>query len=314
MGVAVEIKPVITQDELLGLLTGVFVGPVTAVHSINSGQIAKAFFFEAAGQEYVIRLTRPNVAVGLHKDAFAYRHFASPRLPIPPVVRMGDYAGYTYAITRRMPGKILDEYSGEAYEALVPSMIETLDAIHQTDVSGTTGYGSFDGQGMGLFASWPDFLLTVGDEEDDGGFYGKWHGLFETTFLDRGLFDEIYAEMKALLPFCPAERYLVHADYAFSNVLAADGQVTAVLDWANAYYGDFLFDVAWLIVGMERVDFDGRFRRYYQSQGRIIPHYDERLRCCTCYICLDAFRFYAKTGQETAYQWVKKRISHILDD
>ncbi len=308
-----KIKPIISQAELLALLAEIFTAPVTAVQPINAGQIAKAFFFAAGGNEYVIRFTQPNMGMGLQKDQYAYKHFAAPRLPIPPVVRMDEYRGYPYAITRRMKGKPLEDFTGEAYAALIPSLVETLDAIHQTDVSGTTGYGSFDGQGAGLFASWPEFLLHVGNEEDDGGFYGKWHGLFETTFLDRGLFDEIYAEMKALLPFCPAERYLVHADYAFSNVLAAGERVTAVLDWANAYYGDFLFDVAWLIVGMEGVDFDGRFRRYYQSQRRTIPHYNERLRCCACYICLDAFRFYAKTGKESDYHWMKKRILHILE-
>ena len=40
--------------------------------------------------------------------------------------------------------------------------------------------------------------------------------------------------------------YLLHGDYGFDNVLVDQGKISGVLDWANAKYGDFLYDVAWL--------------------------------------------------------------------
>ncbi len=303
----------IASDALLALLSKVLGARVTQIRPIEYGQIAKAFFFQAQGQDFVVRFTQPNMAIGLHKDLYAYTHFTSPQVPVPPVVCVDEYQGITYAITRKMPGKTLDSFSGEAFEALIPSLIVTLDNIHQIDVRSAAGFGSFDGEGVGLFKSWPDFLRLVSEEEDERWFYGKWHTLFETTFLDRGLFNSIFAEMAALLPFCPAERHLVHADYGFSNVLADSGQITAVLDWANASYGDFLFDVAWLDIGLPGLDFNGRFQHFYHINNRAIPHYHERLRCYHCYIALDSFRFYAKTGQETAYQTMRNRILTILE-
>jgi aminoglycoside phosphotransferase (APT) family kinase protein len=45
---------------------------------------------------------------------------------------------------------------------------------------------------------------------------------------------------------CPEERRFLHGDDGFGNVLARDGEVTAVLDWLDAKDGDFVDDVAWL--------------------------------------------------------------------
>ena len=307
-----EIKPLITQTELLALLSERFGTPVTQVEPIATGQMAKGFFFKANDEAYVIRFTRANVAFGLSKDLYAYTHFSSPQVPIPEVICIEPYREFTYIITRRMPGKILDLLSVEEYMQLLPNLIETLDAVHQTDVSQTRGYGSFDEQGNGPLSSWSEHLLHVAEEEDERWFYGKWHTLFDTTFLERDLFERIFGEMKSLLPFCPTERFLVHADFGSDNALAENGKITAVLDWANSVYGDFLFDVAWLDMWSPQLDLNGRFRQYYQAQNRHIPHYDERLRCCQCYIALDSFRFYAKTGQEEMYKRMRAWILDVL--
>ena len=71
-------------------------------------------------------------------------------------------------------------------------------------------------------------MLNVFNEKE-GDFYGRWHGLFETSFLERPLFDQLYAEMESLFPYLPDERHLIHGDYGFNNVLAQDGEITAVI-------------------------------------------------------------------------------------
>jgi len=308
-----EIKPPITETELNTLLAERFGAPASKLEPIKSGQMAKGFFFTVNDEDYVIRFTRANVAMGLYKDQYAYTHFASDKIPIPPVVSVEKFKDFTYAITRKMPGKILDHLSKEDYLQLFPSLIETLDAIHQIDVSQTNGYGSFKPDGNGLTASLAEHFLHVGEEEDERWFYGKWHTLFDTTFLERELFWSVYQEMKNLLPYCAEARFLVHADYGSDNALAKNGKITAVLDWANAIYGDFLYDVAWLDMWSPELKINGRFKQYYQKQGRNIPNYAERFRCNQCYIALDSFRFYAKIGNEEMYQWMKDRILGILE-
>lgn len=117
-----EIKPFITQTELLALLTERFGTPITHIEPIATGQIAKGFFFTAHGEQYVIRFTRANMAMGLHKDQYAYTHFASPQIPIPPVIGVDEFEDFTYIITQRMPGKILDRLSEAEYLQLLPSL------------------------------------------------------------------------------------------------------------------------------------------------------------------------------------------------
>ncbi len=101
--------------------------------------------------------------------------------------------------------------------------------------------------------------------------------MFDERFLDRQYFDDILARMNYLLKYCPEERYLVHADFGFGNVLAHEGKITAVLDWTEARYGDFLFDVAWLDLGVPEMDFISCFRNYYASMECNVPYFEERI-------------------------------------
>ena len=150
------------------------------------------------------------------------------------------------------------------------------------------------------------------EEEEDWNFYGKWHTLFDNTFLERDVFDSIYRKMSRLLDSCPEERYLVHGGYGFSNVIAHEGSITGVLDWIDAKYGDFVYDIAWLNLWSPEVNFGELFRQFHHQQGVSIPAYDERLRCYQCYISLDALRFFAKSNQPDAYQWARKRIFDLI--
>lgn len=309
-----EIKPLITKSEIEALIQRIWGTTATQIEPIASGEIAASYFFNVDAKGYVIRFTQPNMATGLYKDEIAAKHFSSPMLPVPPIICVEEHQGLTFAITQKMIGETLDALTDEAYETAVPSVIATLNQIQQTKIDAFgSGYGRFDDKGIGPFASWPEFLLSVKDEEPAGSFYGKWHHLFETSFLEKELFDKIYSLMESHLAYCPEERFLIHGDYAFNNVLVKDGKVTAVLDWANAAFGDFMLDVASLNLLKPNIGFNGRFQAYYQTHNMHIPHYNERLLCCSCYAALDGLRYYAKTGQEEGYQWIRGLILHFLE-
>jgi len=83
------------------------------------------------------------------------------------------------------------------------STFDTLDAIHEVEVVDGRGYGPFGDDGAGQVASWWDSLVVIREEEEVWGFYGKWHRLFEDSFLERELFDRIYYRMIALLERSP---------------------------------------------------------------------------------------------------------------
>ncbi len=308
------VKPHVDILRVAELLNGRFGQPVERLAPVGTGQIASVFAFGVAGQEYIIRFVTSKMAASFGKDQFAFRRLSSSSVPVPPIIHTGVFDDLRFALSPRFPGVPLDQLSDEEHRRSIPAIIDTLDAIHQTDIGDTNNFGFFDDRGVGLSRSWPEYLLSVADEEPEEGFYGKWHWMFDETFLDRGLFESIYRQMEALLKYCPAERFLVHADYGFGNVLAQDGRITAVLDWANAVYGDFLYDVAWLDLGCPGFDYQSRFQEYYRARNRSIPHYRERVVCYQCYISLDSQRWYAKTGKLKNYEWMRSRILGILQD
>lgn len=306
------VKPQIEIADVLEMLNGLFES-VSELAPIGTGQNARVFSFRAGVDEYVVRFVDDVISEAFGKDQLMADWLASSSIPVPAIVARGTYQDLHYAISKKVPGAQADELSADEFSSLVPSLMDVLDAIHQVDVSDTTGYGPFDEHGVGRYSSWAESLLSLAEEENEGGFYGKWHRMFDETFLDRDYFDEVLACMKSLLKYCPEERYLIHADFGFGNVLAENGKVTAVLDWAEARYGDFLCDVAWLDLGLPQFDFSSRFRDYYLSKGREIPNYQERIDCYQLSISLDSQKWYAKTGQREANDWMKERIAPLVD-
>jgi hygromycin-B 4-O-kinase len=82
----------------------------------------------------------------------------------------------------------------------------------------------------------------------------------------------------------------------------------------NARYGDFLYDVAWLDLWSPKDGWHDRFRQYYQSRGRDIPFYSERILCYQTNMSLDALKFYAKGGNKAAYEWIRDLIFSLLQN
>lgn len=196
---------------------------------------------------------------------------------------------------------------------MVPQLIDLLDAVHQLDVSDTSGYGTFDYLGNGLSSSWRNSLLLIGQEEDERDYFGKWYHLFDDTFLERDLFKDLYQRMKHLLAYCPEERYLVYGSVSLRNTLAENGRITALLDWIDAKYGDFLYDVAYLDYWCGWLRVSERFLEYYRAQRREVPFYAERVLCYQCHHALGGMRFFAASGDEQGYQLTRAIIRQKLD-
>jgi hygromycin-B 4-O-kinase len=306
-------QPQLEPAAVLALLQEHMPAPIERLEAVTGGQIARTFSFASGGQEYIVRFNTTHMGANFAKEAYIYDHFASPLLPIAPVMHVGHFQDLIYAISRKLPGRPLTTLSRDEHVALLPALMRTLDAIHACDIGDQPGWGTFGDDGAGLFTGWRASLALINQEEPEWDFFGKWHTLFDTTFLERAVFDRIYSRMTDLLPFCPEDRSLVHGNFGFGNVLAQDGRITGVLDWIDAKYGDFVYDIAWLDFWAPDFDVPARFAAHYASAGTNVPHYDERVLCYTCYIGLDALRFFAKTTQEDAYRWTRERLLARLD-
>ncbi|MBI5929031.1 MAG: aminoglycoside phosphotransferase family protein [Chloroflexi bacterium] len=307
------IKPTIALEAVQSLLVEFLGDRVTDIAPIAEGQISRVFACMAAGQGYIIRFAEPNVS-GFQKEQFLFTQLTpqQPRLQekVAPPIHLGHFGDYEFIITRRLAGQPLTSLTPAEYQVVLPSLIETHYLIQRIDVGATAGYGHVDNDGQGLFDSWPAFILDVREEQDESLFYGKWHHMFDDTFLNRAQFDTFFAKMEGLLTFCPSDRWLIHGDYGFDNVLALDGRVTGVIDW-SIKYGDFLMDIGFLQLWTPDIDYAALVRAYYQGQGLEIPNLTERVRCYELYVGLEAMKFFAKTNQQPAYEFVCKRLTDI---
>ncbi|MFL5734063.1 MAG: phosphotransferase family protein [Chloroflexia bacterium] len=315
-----NIKPLITPEMALPALQQYFDRPILDLTVVQGGQVAQTFSFAVAPspgaprsetRHYIARFNA-TMLVNFEKEAYAYEHFASPTIPIPRVVHLGRLGDVHFAIAEKSPGKSLLEIARSDYLALIPKLIDLLDAIHQLPIGDHPGYGIFGGNGEAFWPTWRAHLAFVREEEPKGDFYEGWHSLFQTSFLERDLFDTLYARMTQFLDSCPEDRYMVHGGYGFGNVLVDNGRITAVLDWMDARYGDFLYDVAWLDFWSPDDAWHDRFQQHYQHTGKPVHSYDERILCYQCYMALETFKFSAKAGDKSLYDFAKARIHSLL--
>jgi hygromycin-B 4-O-kinase len=302
------LAPLLPDEALRALLAAALPGWAGALTPLRGGGTARVYTLEHAGAPLVLRLSA--LSESFAKDAHAATHFATPGLPIPAVVAWGQAAeGVLYALTRRAPGAPLNTLAPERQRDLAPAVLDVLDQIHAIDVSATSGYGYWSPNGPGRWPSWAAFLQSVTDEEQEGPFQG-WTKLFDDGRLDRAGFTTIYEAMVTLSDDVTPERTLVHGDLGFDNILADEHGLTAVLDWANAMYGDPLYDLAWLSFWPSPVDWLELWRR--RPQARWDAEADRRVVCCWCYQALIAMRFFAITGQPQVGDWVRDQMFERL--
>jgi hygromycin-B 4-O-kinase len=304
-------KPTIEQEAILTLLNKQFGTTIDGLEAIQTGHMSQAYSFTANGKGYILRFNPSSES--FEKDAYAYNHYASTSIPIPRIVTIGRVEELAYAISEKLPGTMLNFMSDAEYQKVIPPMLEVLDAIHYVDVSNQPHYGYVNARGIGQSASWRGHVADIYEEHPED-FYGHWHTLFQSSFLERSVFDTVYQKMLALLDYCPEERYLLHGDYGFDNVLAHEGKITAVLDWALSQYGDFLYDAAYLHYFSYQYNFLELFREFYASKNRSIPFYTERMICYTCLIGLNAMKFFAMAQLQQEYTWARERILSLVAD
>lgn len=301
------LKPVVDEREVAALLEREFGEPIHGLSQIAGGNVARTFAFDVGGHAYVVRFNQ-HMAANFEKEALIAGRLDPARVPVPRIIRLGRLGDLRYAVSERIDGTPLTRLPPAEAAALAPALLDTLDAINAVDRGAAAGAGIFGDDGDGLFPSWRAYLEAVRDEEPEWDYFGKWHVLFDTTFLERDVFDRLYERMAGLLDACPEERQLVHGNIGFGNVLARDGRIVAVLDWLDAAWGDPVFDVAWLDFWGVGANWATTFRERQTRAGIDVPNFDERIRCYQLCDGLGAMKFFAKQGAEAEYRWVRERL------
>jgi len=267
---------------------------------MQEGKVSQAFSFEC-DTGYVIRVNRS--IASFQKDAYAYKHFHSDRIPIPQVIQLGHIdEQHAFCITEHTPGLTLQDVDHKAIKQLLQPTIEVWFALQEYDLSHTSGYGNFDVDGRGQYATWRAYLFSI---LNTASFY--------QDHADQPLLNDIIAIFTSSIQYCPEEHYLVHGDFGSNNVLTDGTRIMAVLDWDCAKYGDPLFDVATAYFWSTWLDCMAAQAQYYEMHLKYLPNYIERLLCYQLHIGLsEIFDNILHRNWQMA-QWTIKRSVEIIN-
>jgi len=285
------------------------------VEHVADGAWSRCFGFTLDGSELVIRFGRH--LEDFERDRLA-AHFAARNLPIPQVIEIDEAFDGWYCVSTRSRGTPLEQLETDEWQATVPSVLATLDALRRTDISATTGFGAWNHEGRAPHATWADYLASVMDDPPEHRTHGWKRRLLDSPTGDAG-FCRAFEVMVDLAGTFVVDRTLVHNDLLNRNALAAGNEVTAVFDWGCSIYGDFLYELATFVFwgpwhpAIEGSDILTVSVDHYGDIGLEVPDIEARLRCCLLHIGLVHVAYNAFIGDEKTLALTDRRMSHFVD-
>jgi aminoglycoside phosphotransferase (APT) family kinase protein len=279
---------------------------------LTGGLWSTTFAFREKRREYVVRFHERRD--DLEKDQLAER-WRSPTLRVPHMVEIGDHGSGGYGIAERVAGAPLDDLDHVGMRRILPSLFAAMDAMRDADLTGTTGFGLWHGDGRAEHATWPDNLVR----EDPPGERGAQRERLRQSALGNREFDFGLTRMHELMPYAPAERFLVHNDLLNFNVLVDEGGVI-LLDWGASIFGDFLYDAAlltfwwpWYANRWGPIDIRREIEHHYRAIDLDVPHFRERLRLCELDIGISHIAFQVARGEREHSKWTARRTADLAE-
>jgi hygromycin-B 4-O-kinase len=290
-------------------------GAVREVSEAGRGEWSVAYAFEAGGRQLVARFGR--LREDFEKDRIAAL-FASPALPVPAILEIGETAGTYYAISELVRGAFLEQLDAAGMRRALPALFAALDAARTVDISRYSGYGMFGVDGIAPHPTWRSALLAIAADHPSGRIAG-WRRRLEEHLSGARAFDRAYNLLEQSVAACPDERHLLHGDLLNRNVFVQGELIAGVIDWGCGAYGDFLYDVAQLTfwrpwyTAWREVDIAAEAQRHYSAIGLDVPGFAERLRCCELSIGLDACAYQAYLGRWDDLAWTVRRLERAIE-
>lgn len=270
-------------------------GELRDLAPIGAGEWSSAFSFTTAHGERVARFGR--YRTDYEKDRIA-AEFARPGLPVPAVLEIGEALGCVYAVSERAHGIGFDALDRAGYARVLPAVFDLVDALRTVTVPGGSGFGLWGADRIAPDASWREFLLHV-ERDEPGSRAHPWRPRLRAHPGAAERFDAGLALLQESLEVCPEARHVIHADLMGDNLLVSGKRVVAVVDWGNALYGDWVYDLARLTFWtpwfpeLELLDLGARVAERFGSE----PDFEARLRCYHLHLGLEAQAYNAFTDR-----------------
>jgi hygromycin-B 4-O-kinase len=304
-------KPDISAQDTLQFLHDKLNDDIAHLTLLSGGEWSQAYSFVHQHQKYVLRWCHSSET--FEKDAAASR-FSSAAMPVPSIIDAGAQFDTYFAITEFAQGKFIEALTSSELDNTLPALFSLFDALRNTDLANTTGYGGWDKDGIGDHKSWKEFLLAVKGDRDENSTEG-WYADLANSSVGTQVFNQVYAQLEALVEKCPEERALIHSDLLHSNLLVSDARMSAVIDWQCSLYGDSFYDVAWFIYyapwfpQFEAVQLRQKLLAHFEASKANHANLDARLRCYQLHIGLGSIAY---NSFKKDWKTVQEDVEYVL--
>jgi hygromycin-B 4-O-kinase len=301
-------KTAVSVDEAKDYLKNIAGSEISNVVPIDMGELSRVFSFSKGNKEFILHLRTDRDS--LDKAKYMYDQYSGYSIPIPKVVSIGNAGQLYYSITEKAPGRPISTFQPEEVELILDELAKEFTNVNNINIDKSKGYGWFSPSGTAAFNTWTECLEDFFNIESS--FYGDWTRLYEESFLERDIFENLYARMLDLTKYSPEEPYLVHGDFHLGNMLSDGSKITGIVDWEMAMYGDFMLDLGVMHFWAPDLRFPQRVKEAWEEKGRIIEHFEERLLCYQIFKGIDGLRFFAKKNEKPSYEYVKGKLEALV--
>jgi len=298
-------KPVLEIPEVEMVLSHYFGSEATGLTLLQGGNLSTVFSFSISDKEYVIKFS--DLAGSFETGRFVANLLSPQGIPFPRCLTLGNYKSLNYLISEKISGHNLASCSPEQQRQMLPELIQILTRMNHIDLGETSGYGMINSNGNGKYNSWKEYVIAINAEDQTGTFWEGWYSLFETSCLEKDVFDECYHRLLEYCTYNEPHRHFIHGDFHQWNILSDGQRITGIID-SNCKYGDFLVDLATLDWHMKNLGVIQEYENYQQKTGIFIPHFTERVIGAKYYNGLIGLRFYAKMGWNDAYMYLRNEL------
>jgi hygromycin-B 4-O-kinase len=284
-------KPTLPTENSLQFLQEKFNHDVEELTLLSGGDWSQAYSFVHQHKKYVLRWCHSSET--FEKDAFASQ-LSSETMPVPRVIDTGNQFDTYFAITEFAEGKFIDKLTAAEVENLLPALFGLFDTLRTVDLTGTSGYGGWDKNGIGSRKSWKDHLLGVKVDDNPDRFTYGWYANLAKSPVGTQVFDQLYPQFESLVQQVPEVRQLIHSDLLNYNLLVSDTRISGVIDWQCSLYGDALYDVAWFnfyepwYPEFAKVQLGQKLMAHFEAASSDASNLKARLLCYQMHIGLDS--------------------------
>lgn len=270
---------------------------------LDGGFWSAAYGYRVDDAELVLRINdEPD---GFRSDERAMR-YASPCLPVPEVLAIGEGFGRWFAISRRHHGRFLERVGSEEAGTVGPTVVALLATLRAVPRDDTR------------VPPWRTWLLD-GITDRAGHHTRGWRTRVAADDAVDRTFRAAEHRIRSWIDACEGRHQLVHSDLLHHNVLIspAGDAITAVFSWKCSTWGDSIYDLAWCSFwgrwhqGIGALDLWNRV--VPELEGSDIDDVAVRHHVYELQIGANHLGWFATVGDDHALAWTARQLDELLE-